>query len=701
MRDFYWISVAWFLIPLALFPWFRRERALRPLRWAALAIGSLLQTALGIWALSDSSRLVVAKFPSVPFFGTWLFRMDPLTSLLFALLGLIGLASSIYAIGLSRNRALGTGWMSASAVALQFMFTSFLLTSQDAVALLVAWEGMSLCAYAFVAINHGLIRVRRAAFTTLVASEIGFLALVIAVVMAAPVSGGFTFAQLHASLVHHPESLRCVVLVLGLVGFGVKSGILPMQMWMPGAYDAAPAHMSAILAGGLLNLGIFGILRTLEWVGALPSPWGVALVCVGALAVFLGSLYAVMERRLGRLLAYSSIENVGFMIIGIGLSIAFRATGAAAFASVALMAMLAQMISHALAKALCFLATGEVERRTKKADLSALGGLYRDMPVAAITLLVGSLTLAAVAPFSGFTAEWLTLQSMLQVYRTLTPVEQMVVIGAGALTAIGSALAFTAFLRLFVFLFTGKPRRAAVTLRVRQNTSGKLTNLAIIGLGSVSALYGFVPTAVFNWIGKVVAEIVPSTNAISQTNPDVFGRPAAFSSTVALGGDLFSFAPVRSFIVQPAAGVSSIAPTYLMGWFLLFSVLAFGLSKGLRRSRFGSRTVPSWVGGRSLDVSETQYNAPGYSNVYRMFFRSLLRFRVSTAVMEGAPDVPTEVSVNVRATKWLYSAIYRSWVKRVRKRLDGVRHIQHGLLWGYLSAMVLTLVLLLLFATWK
>ena len=696
MRDLFWISIVSFLIPFFLFPWWHKERVFRPLRWAVLSVGSLLQTAMGIWGLSASSHTVLVTFPLVPFFGTWMFRMDPLASLLFALLGFIGIVSTVYAVGMSRQGAIGTGWMSTYAVALQFLFTSFLLTSQDAIALLVAWEGMSLCAYAYVATNHTVVRVRRAAFTTLVASEIGFLALVIAVVMAAPGTGGFTFSALHASLVHHHETIRSVVLVLGLVGFGVKSGILPMQMWMPGAYDAAPAHLSAILAGGLLNLGIFGILRTIDWVGPLPSAWGVVLVFVGAMAVFLGALYAVIERRLGRLLAYSSIENVGFMIIGIGLSISFRATGASAFAFVAMMAMFIQMISHALAKALCFLATGEVQRRTKSADLSALGGLYQDMPVAAFGLLVGALTLAAVAPFSGFTAEWLTLQDMLQVYRTLTSVEQMIVIAAGALTAIGSALAFTAFLRLFVFLFTGKPHSQSVTSRVRKSSSRVMTSIAIIALGSVSALYGFLPTALFKGLGKVVTAVLSIPNATSQMNPNVFGHPGAFSSAVALGGHLFSFLPVPSFVVQPAAGVSSIAPTYLVGWFLLFSALAFGLKKGFRRSPFGSRTVPAWVGGRTLDPALTQYNAPGYSNVYRMFFRSLLRFRVRTAALEGVPHVPTEISVTLRVTRWLHSTMYRRVLNRVRKALAVVRHIQHGFLWGYLSVVVITLVLLLL-----
>ena len=695
MPSLFWFSVVWFLLILATSFWFRKGNVSPRWQWGALVIGSLLQVVLGAWGLVAHATSEISSLPGIPPFGTWIFSFDPLASLMFVILGLTGVISSLYAIGQSQRSLPGTGWASASMVALQFVFTSFLLTAQDAIPLLIAWEGMSLSAYAYIGTRHEVRRVRQVAFVTLAVSEIGFLALVIAVVLAAPISGSLSFAALHASLVYQSPAIRDIVLVLGLIGFGVKSGVLPMQIWMPRAYDVTPAHLNVLLAGGLLNLGIFGILRVVDWVGMVSSIWGILFVLIGAIAVFLGALYAVMERRIGMLLAYSSIENVGFMVIGIGLFISFKATHASIFAAVALFAVLVQMVSHSLAKSVCFLSAGELQRRTGTSDLNALGGLYRQMPVVATGFLVGSLTLAAVAPFSGFIAEWLTLQSMLQAYRTLSGFEQTLVILAGALTALGSALAFTAFLRLFAFLFSGELRQPMISNHLRRTGGSRTAQIAILILASLSALYGFFPTSLMHTFGTIVAFLESSTNPVGNVVPNVFHQPGQFAQLVALGGNLLSFLPMPSAVVQPGAGVSSIAPTYLLGWFLMFSLLAYAIQRGLG-GPFQTRTVRPWTGGQIDDPATAQYSATAYSNPYRMFFASLLNFGVHRTVASGTSLLPRRVSVRTRMTLWLQSTIYQRWIAWIRKHLAVVQRMQHGYLWGYLTLFILTLVVLLI-----
>lgn len=700
LTNLFWTSVGWFAIfPISLLLLGKRKPP-QGWAWSTIAIGSLLQVVLGAFGLSTNQATNLVRLPGFPPFGAWTFALDPLGSLLFVVLGITGIAGSLYAVSQSKNGYFGTGWTHATIAALQFIFTSFLLTAQDAIPLLIAWEGMSLCAYAYVVTRHSVRRVRQVAFVTLAVSEVGFLALVIALVLAAPSNGSMTFTELHSSLLHQSAGIREIVFILGVLGFGVKSGVVPMQMWMPRAYEVTPTHLNVLLAGGLLNLGIFGILRVVDWVSPLSAIWGVLLVLMGAIAIFLGALFAVMERHLNMLLAYSSIENVGFMIAGIGLSMAFKTTDATVFAFVALSAVMIQIVSHALAKSLCFLSVGEVQRRTGISSLDALGGLYPQMPIAATGLLVGSLTLAAVAPFSGFTVEWLTLQSMLQVYRTLPHIEQTLVIFAGALTAVGSALAFTAFLRLFAFLFSGKLRALGIGEHLQKSEKTPLGNIAIVFLAALSAIVGFFPTSVVTAIGKIVAYVLSSTNMAGQITPNAFHQPKQFQSLVHLGGTWFSFLPMPSAVIQPGAGISSISPTYILVWFFVFSWLAIFLRRSLRHGSYRSRIVRPWNGGRVGNPMLAQYSATAYSNPYRMFFTSLLRFQVRRRILTGTSMLPKDLSVHIKVTPWLQSGIYRRWLARIRKNLIVVRHIQHGYLWGYLSLFIFTIVALLLLVYW-
>lgn len=708
MRDLFWISMLWFtLIPLAAASctsWLRDSgrRRLRMWAWFAVAVGCALQLTAGIGAISGTQSAHLADLPGIPPFGRWTFTLDPLAGLMLALLGLIGLVASVYAAGMTlrdteKQAGPGTGLLMASIVALQFVFTGFLTTATNALPMLIAWEGMSLCAFAYVLANHVARRARRSAFVTLAISEVGFLALIIACLLAASTSGSLIFANIHATLSHSSSGRISAVFALALFGFGVKSGVLPGQLWMPRAYEAAPPHLNAILAGGLLNLGLFGILRVYEWIGRLPTAWGVGVVLLGAIAVFLGALFAVFEHRLAKILAYSSIENVGFMLIGLGLAISFVGTGQRTFAGVALTAMMVQMVSHALAKALCFLASGEVTNRTGCSDLDALGGLFKTMPVIALGLLIGCLTLAAVAPFSGFAAEWLTFQSMMQVYRSLPGVDQVLVMLAGSITAVGAALAFTTFLRLFAFLATGRPRTVQGSATDQGTRKSVLIAIGTSSLAIVSALYGFFPTSAIAGLDHIVASLPSHVSVLGIVVPNVIADPSHNTLLASLGGALFSFLPLRGAVIQPAAGFSSIAPTYLLWWFIVFALLAYVLRAGIsrRKSPWRPRAVPAWHGGYADLPASAQYVATAYSNPYRMYWSRLLRFEVRRAVTSGTATLPLHISVKTDFTPWLQESIYTSVTRGFRRTIAFIQHVQHGYLWGYLTVMLIGILALL------
>ena len=699
MNALFWTSVGLLAAVICALPAAARARKLRGALWTALAAANLLQFLFGLAGLAAGRILPLADLPGVGPFGAWRFAADPLGSLLFVILGLIGAAAAVYAAGHARFRQPGTGLTFIGIVAAQYLFTSFLLTAQNGLPLLIAWEAMSLCAYAYVLVHHRERRVRQAAFVTLVASEFGFLLLVAAFVAAAAPGGSLALGQMQAALAQRPEAVRTAIFLLGLFGFGVKSGVLPMQLWMPSAYDAAPPHLNAILAGALLNLGLFGILRVYALTAPLPVPLGVAVVGLGAAGVFSGALFAVTAVRVRRVLAYSSIENVGFMVIALGLAISFGQTGALLFAGVALTALMVQMVSHALAKALCFLSMGEVSRRSDTADLDRLGGMWRTFPGAAAAFLVGALTLAAAAPFSGFVSEWLIFQAMFQAYRGLTGLEQAFIAVFGALAAIGAALAFTTFLRLFAFAFTGRARdEAALARAVRERASA----VAVAGtwlLAAASAIYGFFPTAWLDGLNRAAALLPPHARVFRAMVPDVFLHPAANALLVSLGGTLFSFLPLPGAAVEPGAGVAIISPTYVLWWFLVFAACAFAVARALRRSPYRRRRVRAWMGGRALAAADAQYTAAAYANPYRMYWASLLRFRVRRLTVSGDANLPLSIAVDAQVSPWLRHDIYRPALRRARRVLTRIHHIQHGYLWGYLAVMLAALVVLLAWAS--
>lgn|GEM_PF-2830484 len=666
--------------------------------WSLFGLGAALQASVGIADLATDGVRNLWSLPSSSILGHWSFQLNPLAGLMFSLLGLVGLASALVALQHSRHRSAGTGRGMASIAALQYIFTAFLVTATNAIPLLIAWESMSLCAYAYILVNHRAASVRKAAFETLFVSEVGFLMLVLATALAAPHTGDFSFAAIARHLSSSSPGLRDGVFLLALFGFGTKSGVFPLQLWMPAAYDAAPPHLAAILAGGLLNLGLFGVLR-IAMVSGPVSDWvGVLVVFIGAVAVFSGALFAVIEGKMRRMLAYSSVENVGFMVISLGLFLLYTTAGNTKLATLALMALMIQMVSHALAKALAFLAVGEIARRIGSTQLDRLGGLFRVMPAITLALMVASLSLAAVAPFSGFASEWLTLQTMLQAYQSLPKIATIAVALAGLLTATGAALGFTAFLRLFVFSMTGRMRDVALVAHFRKFQREPVVAVGIGLLAVASAVYGLFPTAWAPAYENVVRVFPAGAAPLQNIIPDVFSNPEKNATLTSLGGHLLSFVPVRGFVIQPGALVASIAPTYLLVWFFIFAGLAWVLSQLPRHRPFRRRAVAAWSGGRYNNPRATQYTASAYANPFRMLFATLLRYRLNRVITRGNHAFPEKIELHRDIAFWLTSDSFNTPLRSLRIKLASVRRLQHGYLWGYLLTILVALGLLLVWA---
>ena len=343
---------------------------------------------------------------------------------------------------------------------------------------------------ALVAADHRQPENRRAARLYLIMAALSAAGLVPALGLLAGHAGGFSFAALRAA----PPAgwLAGGVLALGLLGAGSKAGLAPLHLWMPLAYRAAPAHVSALMSGAMAKVAIYVLARLLlDLCGpAQPLWWGVPLLVLGAASAVLGALRANLEDDLKVLLACSSIENLGLIVIGLGLALAFRGADLGPLAALAAGAALLHALNHGVFKTLLFLVAGSVQRSAGALRIDRLGGLIHAMPVTAACALVGIGAAASLPPLSGFASDWLLLQALLAGWRTGDVGFQVLAAAGTALAAMAAALAAAAMVRLFGLVFLGRPRspRGAGAREV-----GRLERWALLLPAGLTLLLGLLP----------------------------------------------------------------------------------------------------------------------------------------------------------------------------------------------------------------
>jgi hydrogenase-4 component B len=339
--------------------------------------------------------------------GGFELRTNALSGVFLLLTGLVGLAISIYSsayidhVGGRRRQA-------AMLVLLSLTFASLaaLLAAGNAFTFLLAWEAMSVLTYALVALEYEHPEAPQAAFLMLALSELGFVAMAVAFALAGGFASGRDFATIASSGVD--PSLRNGAFVLLLFGFGAKAGLLPLQGWLPEAHPAAPSNISALLSAVVVKMAIYGlVLSTLVLLGPPPVWWGFLALGLGIVTAFYGVLFSLLEHDLKRALAFSTVENLGFMVAMIGAALLFRALGQTLLEALALVALALHALNHAVLKGALFLGAGSVQVATGTRDMDALGGLWRRMRWTGAAFLIGAAGLAGIPPLNGFQSEWL------------------------------------------------------------------------------------------------------------------------------------------------------------------------------------------------------------------------------------------------------------------------------------------------------
>jgi hydrogenase-4 component B len=601
-------------------------------------IGSLAAL-LALWASGavlasgDEFRHSLWSIPSV---GTLTVLLDRVSAFFLFIAAVVVLASSVFSAAYMKryaghySLAAFNGWylvLCASIV--------WILIEGDVFGFLLAWEAMSISSYMLVNFEHEREGTRQAGYLMLAMGEAGFIAVAIVFLLLAVRAGSWQFSELKAAAIGLGPVSRWIVFLLTFFGFGVKAGLVPVNAWLPRAHPAAPANVSAILSGVILNLGLYGIIRVnFQLVPVSSVSVGLVMLLTGTVSALVGILYATTETDLKGVLAHSSIENIGIVTLGLGAGVIFAALGRPLLSGMALIAAFYHMLNHSIYKALLFLGAGSVDEHAGTRDLDRLGGLMRVMPWTAGAFLVGALAISAVPPFNGFVSEWLMLQTLLRGVEIPSTVLRLVFALCGAVLALTAALAVTCFVKAFAMGFLGLPRSESAERAVEARSSA----IAPMGMLAILCLIlGVLPTYVIPALNHELQPLISPGSADTLVQPFFTANaengqlPAAFLQDFHnLGAQSGrGLLPGRGLVVllrglEANPVVFAMSPSYSVIALAVLLLLAWFVVTRLTRRRAVARRA-LWAGGIPRLLPQMTYTATGFSNPVRVVFQAIFQ----------------------------------------------------------------------------
>ena len=609
-----------------------------------------------LFAGGAPQRMILAiGLPDLPFH----LRLDALAAFFLMVLGLTGAGISTFSAGYFRCGEGTAPGLLGLHYHLFLASMAMVILADDAYMFMVAWETMALSSYFLVTSQHRIPEIRRAGFLYLLMAHLGAICILLGFGVMQGGSWQFTFdAMRNASLA---PFWATAAFTLALVGFGAKAGLVPMHAWLPEAHPAAPSPVSAMMSGLMLKTAVYGFLRiTFDLLHVRSWQWGLAALALGLFSGLFGAVFAAVQTDMKRLLAYSSIENIGLIFTAIGLSILFAASHMPVFAALALAAALIHVLNHSLFKSLLFLATGSVLHATRQRSLGKLGGLIRSMPWVATLALIGTLAIAGLPPLNGFVSEWLLMQSFL--FSPQLPhafINMLIPLGAAAL-ALTVALAAYVMVKFYGIIFLGQPREPSLERAHDANW------LERIGLGWLA-------------IGCVVIGVQPqwALHAAGKTTALLLGQ------TITPDPSLWRIAPI-------SPEQASYSGSIFLAVILCVVAMTFLAVRLLTHGRM--RRTPAWDCGDPWQNSRMQDTAEGFGQPIRHMFDAFFR-------MERSLPSPTDSApqYRVRVEDRFWRLLYQPIAAAVQTFADWVSVLQGGRLAIYLLYSFLTLLGLLVF----
>jgi formate hydrogenlyase subunit 3/multisubunit Na+/H+ antiporter MnhD subunit len=645
---------------------------LRPRLATAVVYAAALVLSVALFVLALQQLLVgTTEQASLPLALPWLgahFRLDALAAVFLAVVALGAAGASFFALGYGRHAPSPRRVLPFYGPFLGAM--NLVVLADDAFTFLFSWERMSLASWALVVSDHRSEDNRRAGYVYLLMASFGTFMLLLAFGLLAGPEGSYAFGAMRAA---EPAAwLASLVLLLALAGAGSKAGLVPLHVWLPLAHPAAPSHVSALMSGVMTKVAIYGFVRIVfDLLGTPAWWWSMVLLAAGATTAVAGVLYALMQNDLKRVLAYSTIENVGFIFVALGLALAFQSAALPAAAALAMTAALLHVFNHTLFKSLLFCGAGAVLHGTGERDLEKLGGLIHRMPATALFFLVGSAAIAALPPLNGFVSEWLTLQSILLSPGLPQWGLKLLVPAVGALLVLAAALAAACYLRAFGIAFLGRPRSTAAA-GAHEVDRWSLTALGAFALACLAA--GILPGFVIDALQPAVQTLTGTTMATQ--------REVAWLS-----------------IVPVAEGRSSYNGLLVFGFAVISTSLAVLMIHRLA-SHAVRRSAP-WDCGFPDPNPATQYTASGLAQPLRRVFGPYL-FRARENVDMPAPGELRAARFRLRVTDLIWDGLYQPLAALVLRIAGLMNGLQFLTIRRYLGFVFLSLVsLLLVLALWS
>jgi formate hydrogenlyase subunit 3/multisubunit Na+/H+ antiporter MnhD subunit len=634
-------------------------RLLRLLVMPVFGLAGLAALIAGLMTL-QSGDLSVMELPLGLPWLPWRLRLDALSGFFLSVIGVVSFAVGVYSPGYVRGFEHGRDSLPVLGGFAALFLTGMMLVvlADDAFLFMVAWELMSLSSYFLVAFHHDHAANRRAAFLYLLMAHIAALTILLGFGVLASFGGGFGFDSMREAQLSF--GWASVTFVLAFVGFGIKAGMVPLHAWLPEAHPVAPSHISALMSGVMLKVGVYGFIRVVfDLIGEFHWQWGVAVLAIGSITALMGVLYALMQHDLKRLLAYHSVENIGIIFIGLGLALLFLAGGHTVLGAVAFVAALYHTINHALFKALLFMGAGAILHSANERDLEKMGGLLRRMPWTGFFFLVGCISISALPPFNGFVSEWLTFQAALQAWQLDSGVLRSLIPISAAVLALTGALAAACFVKVYGVAFLGQARSRHVR-RARQAPLSMRIGQGLLAF--LCLLLGVLPTVFIGLLNEVPRQLLGQ------------GLPQATAH-----GWLW-LTPISPQTASYGAPMVAIA---------LFVALGLGLwllGRGVRRVR----RCDAWDCGFAPPTPAMQYTAAAFTQPIRRVFGLL--FHIDEGVdRQDDGRLRHRLQVGDRAWEIFYVPVVRVVENAARR----VTRLQSGNVRTYLGWSFATLLVLL------
>jgi hydrogenase-4 component B len=637
--------------------------------------GASAGLALGATVIATGVPFTLSVRELLPLGGGLALRLDSLGAFFLVVIGVGAIPAALYGSGYTAVYEDGR----ASLRLLGIMFNLFLLTmslvtlADNVLTFLLMWEGMSLTSYFLVMTEAGEERTRNAGLWYIGMTHAGLVMLLAAFLLFAGGTGSGAFADLRAIAPSLTPAVRDTVFVLAFLGFGSKAGIVPLHVWLPRAHPAAPSHVSALMSGVMIKMGVYGLLRlTLDLLGGGPAWWGGLVLAVGVVSALLGVLYALMEHDLKRLLAFHSVENIGIILIGIGAGLMFHHYGLMPLAALGFIGGLYHVINHAAFKGLLFLGAGSVLHATHTRNMEEMGGLIKRMPWTALFFLIGAAAIAALPPLNGFASEWLVFQSLLGGVNIPVPEVAVVMPVAVGLLALTSGLAAACFVKAFGITFLALPRSAEAA-QAHESPFSMQCGMGLLAVACIGL--GVAPFVVVPVLGGILAGLggLPDTRAeftysVFLQTPGVFGQ---------------------------------MSPT-LMAFGLLLLLGLVPAVLWLVRLTSRPRLSDSWGCGRIGQTARMEYTATAFAEPLRRVFAEIYRPMKELTVdfHPGSKYFVQSIEYRSEITPWFDQSLYRPFLESATFVAQQVRRLQAGSLHLYLLYIVIVLTLLLVVARW-